>query len=583
MLSAGPARTPGSTSGAYDPDGPFEDLVVADVYAPEGIATRIVGGEVTVERAEQPMVVPFRVEDADGGAATGSLYVPAADSGLPFVDPDALIKLKPGQRLQADLDDYVTNPSGGTLAFTLKSRMWASPQTKLDASVTGDGAFSLRAAASYAGPGAVVFEVTTGTSVDDPDGIRAILSVPVQVGETRPILRCPEDPIDVSQAESVRIDIGALCHVWTSDPAQVADIVWSADFDDDSDEGLTAGPADGGVVEVSASATATEAGDTGTLRVAADNSNPGRILVRVVRTPPPSLAPIRVSTLKAGESQTIDLARYLTPRVSDPVPTVVVAEQLSNLPVQISSSGSSVTIRTGAKANGEATFRVVMSDVAGSTSPDRQVEGRISLEILGVPDVPGVPVPGKEFLDSAVSLDWRAPQSNGSPIDFYEVQDQFGHTQRCRGTSCEFTGLENGTTYRFRVRAHNAVGFSEWSGPSAGATPDDPIDLVGRIRQIDVGDGFLSIDWKPVETKGGAEVTYVVRWAGDQLPVTESEAKIVGLDNHRKYQFRVVPRNALTIGGGLISDWMQPIGTPSTPAPPRSPTRRPRARSGRCP
>ena len=111
VLSAGTAGS-GSTSGAYDPDGPFEDLVVADVYAPEGIATRIVGGEVTVERAEQPMVVPFRVEDADGGAATGSLYVPAADSGLPFVDPDALIKLKPGQRLQADLDDYVDQPVG---------------------------------------------------------------------------------------------------------------------------------------------------------------------------------------------------------------------------------------------------------------------------------------------------------------------------------------------------------------------------------------------------------------------------------------------------------------------------------------
>ena len=45
--------------------------MVADVYAPPGIATRIVGGEVTVERGDQPMVVPFRVEDADGGAATG--------------------------------------------------------------------------------------------------------------------------------------------------------------------------------------------------------------------------------------------------------------------------------------------------------------------------------------------------------------------------------------------------------------------------------------------------------------------------------------------------------------------------------
>ena len=36
VLSAGTAGS-GSTSGAYDPDGPFEDLVVADVYAPEGI------------------------------------------------------------------------------------------------------------------------------------------------------------------------------------------------------------------------------------------------------------------------------------------------------------------------------------------------------------------------------------------------------------------------------------------------------------------------------------------------------------------------------------------------------------------
>ena len=133
VLTAGSRHDAGSTSGAYDPDGPFEDLVVADVYAPPGVATRIEGGRVTVERAEQPMVVPFRVEDADGGAATGSLYVPAADSGLPFVDPDALITLKPGHERDIDLDDYVTNPSGGPVAFTLKSRIWASPLTRLDA------------------------------------------------------------------------------------------------------------------------------------------------------------------------------------------------------------------------------------------------------------------------------------------------------------------------------------------------------------------------------------------------------------------------------------------------------------------
>ena len=174
--------------------------------------------------------------------------------------------------------------------------------------------------------------------------------------------------------------------------------------------------------------------------------------------------------------------------MSDPEPTVVNAAQLSDLAVQIDSSGSSVTIRAGAKAHGRAVFRVVMSDVADSSGPDRRVEGRITLDILGVPDVPGVPVPGKRPLEAKVELDWRAPQSNGAPIDFYEVRDQFGHVDRCRTTSCDITGLANGTTYRFSVRAHNAVGFSDWSGPSIGAKPDDPIDLVGRIRLVEAGD-----------------------------------------------------------------------------------------------
>ena len=567
VLTAGSDDVSGSTSGAYDPDGPFEDLVVADVYAPPGIGTRIEGGRVTVERAEQPMVVPFRVEDGDGGATTGSLYVPAADSGLPFVDPDAMITLKPGQKRDVDLSDYVTNPSGGPLAFTLKSRIWASPLAKLEATVTGDGRFRVSAVATYSGPGAVVFEVTTGSSVDDPDGVKAILSVPVQVGETRPILRCPEDPIDVAQAESVRIDIGALCHVWTAAPAQVAQLSWSADFDDDSDPGLTAVTSADGVVEVRASS-ATQPGRTGSLLVAADNSRPGLVRIRVVRTPPPSLAPIRVSTLKAGESQTIDLAPYLTPEVSAPVPTVVNAGQLSDLPVQIDSSGSSVTIRAGAKAHGRAVFRVVMSDVADSAGAERRVEGRITLDILGVPDVPGVPVPGKRSLKAKVELDWRAPQSNGAPIDYYEVRDQFGHVDRCRTSSCTITGLTNGEVYRFSVRAHNAVGFSGWSRQSIGAKPDDPIDLFGRIRLVDAGDQTLKIAWVPVETKGGAQVTYVVRWAGGQLPVTAPRATITNLDNHLQYVFEVVPRNVFTFGTGLRSEPFQPVGKPFTPPPP---------------
>jgi hypothetical protein len=565
VLSAG-TRTTGSASGAYDPDGPFEGLRVAEVYAPEGIATSIDGGSVTVERAEQPMVVPFRVEDADGGAATGSLYVPAADSGLPFVRPGASIDLDPGQKLNALLSDYVVNPSGGSVDFTLKSRMWASPAAQLDASVTGEETFRVAAKETYSGPGAVVFEVTTGAGVDDPDGIRATLSVPVQVGETRPILRCPDDPIEVSQAESVRIDVAAVCHVWTVDPEQVGGLEWSAGFDDGSAPGLTAGTPQAGVVEVTASA-GTEAGDTGSLRVAADDSDPGRIRIRVIETPPPSLAPIRVSTLRAGQSQTIDLAPYLTPGVSDPVPTVVSAEQLTDLDVRISSSGSSVTITTGSKVHGHAEFRVVMSDVAGDSAAGRRVQGRIALDVLGPPSVPGTPVHG-DSLDSEVDLDWRAPESNGSPIDFYEVQDQNGHTSRCRSSSCTIKGLTNGTTYKFHVRAHNVVGYSPWSGYSSAYMPDDPLEIVGKIKLLDAGDGFLHIDWKPDESKGGSEISYFVRWQGAQATSFTSDLVVSGLDNHKTYTFTVQPRNGFLPGGFLTSAPFQPIGPAGQPRAP---------------
>jgi len=566
VLSAGTSST-GSSTGAYDPDGPAEELRVTRVYAPSGVAAHVEGETITVQRTDHPMVVPFRVEDADGGSATASLYVPAADAGVPYVKPSALIRLKPGQRQTVDLADYVVNPSGGPIDFTLKSRVWSSPRPQLNAEVTGEGQLRVSASSEYAGPGAVVMEVTTGVTVDDPDATTAIVSVPVQVGQTRPILRCPQEPLEVPQAETVQVDLGAVCHVWTADPAAVGGLDYTASFEEGSDPDLSVGLPSEGAVPVTASA-ASRPGDQGRLLVTAANSEPAHVSFVVVKTPPPSLAPIRVSTLRAGESQTIDLAPYLTPGVSDPVPTVLEAEQVTDLGVGITTSGSSVTIRADAKAHGHAEFRVVMSDVAGSSAADRRVEGRIALDILGVPDAPGAPVPGNKTLDSRVSLDWSVPASNGAPIDYYEVRDQFGHTTRCATSSCDITGLVNGTTYFFTVRAHNAVGFSDWSAKSRGAMADDPVDLVGKIRLVEAGDGYLHIRWKPVYTKSGAEVQYRITWNGGVRTSLTSDVTITGLDNHQVYIFNVVPVNAFSVGGGITSDKLQPVGTPATPAAP---------------
>ena len=552
---------------SYDPDGPASALKVTEVVAPAGIEASADGGTVTVERAAQPIVVPFRVRDGDGGVATGSLFVPALRADAPYVEAGALIELASGDTDSFDPNDYVVDPAGGPVQITLKNRIWSSPSSNLTAAVTGDRVFELTAAETYAGPGAVVLEVTTGTSVDDPDGVRAVLSVPVQVGGEAPILRCPDEPVRIAQGQSLDLDIASLCHVWTPDPDDVGGLDFDADWEASSD-GLAIITPSGPSIEVAAEPAA-EPGSRGTLLVSTGGGDPGRIELVVVTSPPPSLAPIRVDDMRAGESRTIDLAPYLRAGVNNPDPTVVEATQVTGLDVDITAEGSQVTLTTGQRVDGQAQFRVVMSDVAGDPGPERLVEGRISLTVLDVPDTPTAPVPGRTVRDQEVALSWRAPDANGAPIDRYEVRSpRGGATQQCGGTTCEVRGLTNGTAYSFQVRAHNRVGWSEWSTGSAQATPDRKPGLVGPINLVREGDRVLVIAWSPPTTQTSDIRRYLVSWPGGSKSSTKPSITITGLDNNVEHTFSVAAENALDIGPARRSAAYQSVGTPGTPAAP---------------
>ncbi|WP_193609627.1 Ig-like domain-containing protein [Nocardioides lijunqiniae] len=550
---------------AYDPDGPAAALRVTEVVTPPGLTAEIAGGTVTVQRGDHPLVVPFRVSDADGGVATGSLFVPPVRAGAPYVEDGALLEIGSGETESFDLADYVVNPSGGPVRFTLKDRIWASPPGQLGPVVTGDGTFDLKAADGYVGPGAVVFEVTTGASVDDAEGVRAVLSVPVQVGAETPILRCPDEPVQIAQGQTLDIDVASLCHVWTPDPDDAGGLVFDADWEASSD-GLAIIEPSGQSIGVAADPDA-PVGNRGTMLVTSEGSDLGRVELVVVESPPPSLAAIRVGDMRAGETRTIDLAPYLRAGVPNPEPTVVEATQLTDLAVQAETDGSRVTITTGDRVDGRAEFRVVMSDVAGDPGPERLVEGRIAVEVLDVPDTPTAPVPGETVRDQEVLLNWRAPQANGAPIDRYEVRSG-GVTRQCGGTSCEVRGLTNGQPYSFQVRAHNRIGWSEWSPGSAQATPDAKPGLVGPIRQVREGDRVLVISWTKPTTKTSAIRRYLVSWPGGSKSSTQPSITITGLDNNKKYTFSVAAENARFIGPARRSAPYQSVGTPGTPAAP---------------
>ena len=94
--------------------------------------------------------------------------------------------------------------------------------------------------------------------------------------------------------------------------------------------------------------------------------------------------------------------------------------------------------------------------------------------------VPGAPTIGASAATSATSatVDFTAPASNGgATIDYYQCVSTPTTTtvtlnQSGSGT-CTFSGLTTGTSYQFKVRAHNSAGYSNYSSLSSAVAPSN--------------------------------------------------------------------------------------------------------------
>jgi hypothetical protein len=83
--------------------------------------------------------------------------------------------------------------------------------------------------------------------------------------------------------------------------------------------------------------------------------------------------------------------------------------------------------------------------------------------------------------DGTATINWTAPASDGgSPITGYVVTPYIGYspqpstTFNSTATTETLTGLTNGSTYRFRVRAINAIGTGPYSKVTNPVTPTAP-------------------------------------------------------------------------------------------------------------
>lgn len=112
--------------------------------------------------------------------------------------------------------------------------------------------------------------------------------------------------------------------------------------------------------------------------------------------------------------------------------------------------------------------------------------------------------------DRKLSLDWVAPANKGSAVVGFEVEQSPGGVKSFGASSkgSEFTGLTNGSSYRFRVRAKNAKGAGAWSNWSASAIP---MTKPGSVSNVSIQtqltssgrQGHISAKWNAPASSGG--------------------------------------------------------------------------------
>ncbi|PRZ09711.1 fibronectin type III domain protein [Isoptericola sp. CG 20/1183] len=561
-----------------DPDGAASELTVT---LDASTATVDEDGVVDVELTAERQLLTYTVTDQDGLSAKAFLQVPPAYDALaddaeqqpegpaPRLKPDFVpLEVLSGEPLDVDLRDAVVVAEGGAPEIAD-----ADSASAVAGSVTVKDAQHLTYTSNedYVGPASVSVQVTDGLE-GEPEDRTALVQVPITVLPPENLPPEPGAPAgQVAAGEESTVDLGR----YASDP-DGDDLTFSLGS---TPEGVSA-VLTGSVVALQADPDVAKGTSVTVPFTVTDGNNPsvdGSLAVDVVASTRP---------LAKANPDTVDGAHQ-----GEPVSVAVLANDTNPFqergPLELVGQPTVETGEGEATVDGDQVVVVPKDSFVGTMviryrvqdateDPDREVEGRITVNVLGVPEAPATPTV-EEVRSETVVLSWTPPLNNGAEITGYTVRSDQGDEFQCATTTCTLDGLTNNVTYTFQVVATNEVGDSDPSPASAEARPDEKPDPPAA-PSLEFGDESLTVTWENANYTDRSPIQSVnleispAPASGQTQKVGVTGNRIVweGLTNGTAYKVRVQAVNLAPDP----SDWGEystaeiPAGPPDAPGAP---------------
>ncbi|WP_309066662.1 Ig-like domain-containing protein [Microbacterium sp.] len=549
-----------------DPDGTVEGLTI-DVES----GARLLGdGRARVTVAEERQLIRYTVTDQDEQTSSAFIFVPAISELRPTLSSTKPLEVKSGETKEISLADYVTVAGGGDVRLTEAAKV-SAVHANGDSLIKDTTTLVYTSKDRYFGDDALTFEVTDGDGPDDPQGRKATLTIPITV--LPPDNQQPEfvnGQMQVAPGEQATpLDLAAL--TTDPDPADAGKLRFS--ITDQPGEGVSA-RIDGSRLLAEA-ASSTPKGTTVSVGIEVTDGTtdpvPGTVEIAVTASTRelPVASPDTIDEADQGETIRVPvLQNDINPFAADGEPLKLLTAQVESGEGSAKVSGDEVEITPGSKFVGVMVVRYRIQDA--TKDPDREVDGRVTVTVQGVPEAPGKPTVST-VEDRTVVLSWSSPSNNGAEITEYTVTSVSGspYSKTCTSTTCTLDGLTNNVTYTFQVTAHNRVGEGPASPPSAEARPDTRPDTP-TPPNLEFGDKSLKVSWATPSSSGSPVDSYTLEISpippsgiGQKTNVTGNSLVWEGLENGTSYTVRVRAHNQAPDP----SEWSAP-SLPEIPAGP---------------